>query len=272
MDRQGHEQQLRTAADPLRQAWILTRRYVAIWCGDPQALLAMLGQSLLVALLLGAVFGRLNDVANPFERAQRSVNLLFLLSVACFWFGCNNAAKELVKERVIYRRERDFNLRIDSYFASKFLVLVLVAMVQVALLFVIVRQWCGPPGSAAGQFATLALLAVAGTALGLLISAFARTEEVAVALVPIAVMPQIILAGVIAPLTGVASVLADTLITVRWAQRGLEALLPGKDLAVLALSRADYARQITMVVFHILVFASATLLSLRQQSRAKVNT
>ena len=266
--RQGHEQQLRTAADPLRQAWILTRRYVAIWRGDPQALLAMLGQSLLVAFLLGAVFGRLDDEANPFERAQQ-VNLLFLLSVACFWFGCNNAAKELVKERVIYRRERDFNLRIDSYFASKFLVLILFALVQVTLLFVIVRQWCGSPGSAAWQFATLALLAVAGTALGLLISAFARTEEVAVALVPIAVMPQIILAGVIAPLTGVARVLADALITVRWAQRGLEALLPGKDLAAFARSRPDYARQITMVVFHILIFAGATLLSLRQQSRAK---
>ena len=56
------------------------------------------------------------------------------------------------------------------------------------------------------------------------------------------------------------------------AQRGLEALLPGKDLAVLARSRPDYARQITMVVFHVLVFAGATLLSLRQQSRAKVNT
>ena len=84
------------------------------------------------------------------------------------------------------------------------LVLVLIALVQVTLLFAIVRTWCGPPGSGASQWATLAVLSAAGTALGLLISAVARTEEVAVALVPIAVMPQIILAGVIAPLTGLA--------------------------------------------------------------------
>ena len=80
----------------------------------------MLGQSLLVAVLLGLVFGDLGDVSNPVERVQRTVNLLFLLAVSCFWFGCNTAAKELVKERVIFLRERDFNLRVGGYFASKF--------------------------------------------------------------------------------------------------------------------------------------------------------
>ena len=35
---------------------------------------------------------------------------MFLLAVSSFWFGCNNAAKEIVKERTIYTRERDFNL------------------------------------------------------------------------------------------------------------------------------------------------------------------
>jgi ABC-type multidrug transport system ATPase subunit len=157
---EARESETRTAVNPFRQAWILTRRYVAVWRGDPPALLAMLGQSLLVALLLGTVFGPLGDVENPAERAQRTVNLFFLLNVSCFWFGCNNAAKELVKERVIYSRERDFNLRLDSYYASKFLVLVLVALAQVTLLFGIVRAWCGPSGSALGLWLTLAPLAV----------------------------------------------------------------------------------------------------------------
>src|SRR5207253_6517211 len=120
-----------------------------------------------------------------------------------------------------------------SYYASKFVVLVLIALVQVALLYGIVRAWCGPPGPAGGQAGTLAALAVAGTALGLLISALARTEEVAVALVPIAVMPQIILAGVIAPLRGPAEWLARGLITAYWGERALEGLLPGADLALL---------------------------------------
>jgi ABC-type multidrug transport system ATPase subunit len=264
-----HDRQPRLRVNPVLQAWILTRRYVAIWCGDPQALLAMFGQSLLVALLLGIVFGRLSSVDHPAERAQRSINLLFLLNVACFWFGCNNAAKELVKERVIYRRERDFNLRIDSYYASKFLILIVIAMVQVALLFGIVRLGCGPPGLPPLQWLALATLAVAGTALGLFISAFARTEEVAVALVPIAVMPQIILAGVIAPLSGVSLVLAKGLITVHWAERALEGLVPDEDLALLKIEEASYIGSLAGVVLHIVVFVLATLVFLWWQGRSK---
>jgi ABC-type multidrug transport system ATPase subunit len=268
-DRPQGERETRPAANPFRQAWVLGRRYVAIWRGDAQALLAILAQSLLVALLLGIVFGRLADVQEPVERAQRTVNLLFLLNVACFWFGCNNAAKEIVKERVIYARERDFNLRIDSYYVSKFAVLVLIALGQVALLFAIVRSWCDPPGSALGQLATLAPLAVAGTALGLLISAFARTEEVAVALVPIAIIPQIILAGVIAPLRGLGNVLARGLITVHWAERALEALLPESDRELLRLERTEYAASLAGVAAHVGVFVVGSLLVLWWQGRSK---
>jgi ABC transport system ATP-binding/permease protein len=247
----------------------LTRRYVAIWRGDRQALLAMLGQSLLVALLLGIVFGRLSAVANPPGVNPLGVNVLFLLNVACFWFGCNNGAKELVKERVIYARERAFNLRIDSYYASKLLILVAIAMIQVVLLFAIVRVWCQPPGSALGQWFVLAILAVAGTALGLFISAFARTEEVAVALVPIAVMPQIILAGVIAPLSGLGMALAKGGITVHWAERALEALLPQGDLDLLRLERAGYVGNLLGVAVHLVVFVAAALWLLRWQGKGK---
>jgi len=218
----------RIRVNPLRQTWVLTRRYLAVWRGDPLALLVMLGQSLLVAFLLGIVFGILGDKSDV-ERIPQTRSLLFLLTVSSFWFGCNCAAKELVKERVIYGRERDFNLRIDSYFISKFAVLIVISLIQVTLLFGIVRLWCGPPGSILGQWLALATVAVAGIALGLLISAVSHTEEVAVALVPMAVIPQIILAGVIAPVSGLAKVLAKGLVTVHWGQQALDALLPSQD-------------------------------------------
>ena len=71
---------------------------------------------------------------------------MFLLAVSSFWFGCNNAAKEIVKERTIYTRERDFNLRIGSYYASKLLLLTAFSWLQTILLFTIVWLWCNPPG------------------------------------------------------------------------------------------------------------------------------
>jgi energy-coupling factor transporter ATP-binding protein EcfA2 len=106
----------------LRQTILLTARYASIWRGDWMSLLAMASQALVVAVLLGLLFGNLNEVKdNPLDYAQRTVNLMFLLAVSSFWFGCNNAAKEIVKERTIYTRERDFNLLVSSYYASKFL-------------------------------------------------------------------------------------------------------------------------------------------------------
>jgi ABC transport system ATP-binding/permease protein len=102
-----------------------------------------------------------------------------------------------------------------------------------------------------------------------LISTAARTEEVAVALVPIAIMPQIILAGVIAPLRGLAEGLAKGLITVHWAEQALEALLPEGDLRLLGRSPAGYGASLLAVLGHLLLFAAATVLVLWQQDRGK---
>ncbi len=74
------------------------------------------------------------------------------------------------------------------------------AMFGQALLVVLLM-----PGNQVGMMGTLVSLSIAGTLLGLAISATAKNEEVAVALVPIVVIPQIILAGVVANLAGVAS-------------------------------------------------------------------
>lgn len=211
-----------------RQAWLLTRRYFDIWLGDYAALLAMAGQSLLVAILLGILFGNLDKVSKPSEHAQRSVNLLFLLAVSSFWFGCNNAAKEVVKERTIYTRERDFNLLIGSYYVSKLLLLSFFSGLQAILLFGVARAWCNVPGSYLLELTLLLALALAGVTLGLAISTFARTEELAITFVPMVIIPQIILSGVIAPLDGLSKVLALSFITTYWGKRGLDACLPEK--------------------------------------------
>ena len=71
-----------------------------------------------------------------FERSnpRNSYMLLFMLVVVVMWFGCNNAAKEIVKEEAIYSRERAVNLGIAPYLASKFLVLSVVTMLHALIL------------------------------------------------------------------------------------------------------------------------------------------
>ena len=149
-----------------------------------------------------------------------TANCFFLLlAVSCFWFGCNTAAKELIKERVIFLRERDFNLRVEAYYCSKLLVLTMIGITQTTLLFGIVRGWCGLSGSPVSQWMILAVLATAGTTFGLLIPPLAQSEEVAAALVPMVIVPQIILPCAIVPLRGIAWLLAKGFTTVHWAQQ-----------------------------------------------------
>jgi ABC transport system ATP-binding/permease protein len=214
----------------MRQTVLLTRRYAAIWRSDYLSLLAMVGQALVVAILLGILFGNLVKIDNRAEHAQRSVNLLFLVAVSSFWFGCNNAAKEIVKERTIYRRERDFNLRVESYYASKLLVLTAFSCFQAVLLFAIVRAWCHAPGPFASELIVLLALALAGVTLGLAISVLSATEEMAITLIPMAVIPQIILSGAISPVEGLSKAMALLGVSTYWGKRGLDGCLP-KDVA-----------------------------------------
>lgn len=285
-----------------RQALLLTRRYFAIWLGDYASLLAMAGQALLVAVLMGILFGNLSqkkDSANEHKaraekttdpqtlrkekeeegkllasHARLSVNLLFLLAVTSFWFGCNNAAKEVVKEQTIYSRERDFNLLPSSYYTSKLLLLTTFTWSQAVLLLVLVRLWCRPPGAFGDQLVVLLLLGLAGVTLGLVISSAARTEEMAITLIPMAVIPQIVLSGAIATLSGLSKGLAMVFITTYWGKRALDATLP-KEVADVALKgelldgSPSFGQGVLLLWLHAVVGVVAALALLHWQGRRK---
>lgn len=142
--------------------------------------------------------------------------LLFLLVITIVWFGCNNAAKEIVKEEAIYTRERAVNLGILPYLTSKFLVLSAITAVQVILCVAIIYGTLEvlhaalgqdvPPASYCldylSQTGVLILLGMTGVALGLLLSVCVRSPDRASTLLPYVLIPQIILGGGILPVDG----------------------------------------------------------------------
>ncbi len=214
-----------------RQFAILVMRNILLWRNDLPALAVMLGQAVLVAFLLAMVFGSLDpeEIADPAERMLRIRTLLFLVGVSAFWLGCNNSVKEIVKERRIYEREREFNLIPESYLASKLLVMASIAVSQALFLGWSVYRWCDMPGSLTWHLVQLSGVTLTGTALGLAISAMSKTEEVAVAAVPLVVLPQIFLAGVVAPLSTGPELLSRLVSTVYWSQHAAEGALDSAD-------------------------------------------
>lgn len=238
----------------VRQTAILTRRYLAIWRGDVVAVATVLAQCVCVAVLMAIVYGNAKDSESAVDRAVRTGAAMFILTTSAFWQGCNNACKELIKERIIFSRERDINLRISSYLASKMLVLFLFGFVQVLILFGSARLFCGVTGPAAQQWLALCVLSFSGTCLGLAISAISPSEEVAVSLVPSAMMPQIILAGTAVPLNDAAKMIAEGFCTVYWAKLNLESLLPLADLKLVGKTLPNFYHTFAVLAAHTAVF------------------
>jgi len=162
---------------------ILLARQWAILSSDKQNFLLLLGQPLLIATLVAWVS---ND---------RSLSLFFAY-LATLWFGCSNAAQEVVKELPIYRRERLVGVSTHTYLTSKYLFLASITTLQSLLLYlVILFASGGRDGSVSLQIIALFGTALAGVGIGLVISTLARTPMQAVILVPIVLIPQILFSG-----------------------------------------------------------------------------
>ena len=91
------------------------------------------------------------------------------LNAAALWTGLSPATFEIAGEREIYRRERMANLSLASYLVSKVVMLFLPAAIQCAVMFGIVKWAGGLPGVT--DLTALWLLALAGLAVGLFVSA-----------------------------------------------------------------------------------------------------
>ena len=83
----------------------------------------------------------------------------------------------------------------------------------------------GIPGDRLEQFLLLTIGAMAGTAMGLVISALANTRDQATTIVPLALVPQLILAGVLVPkLPDLAKAVAKVAVSGYWLTEAMKSV------------------------------------------------
>ncbi len=136
-------------------------------------------------------------------RANEAAQLLFLLTTIATWLGTVDSAREIVKERAVLAREAAVGVRLSAYLASKLALLWTLVIVQVLLLGVTVfalQPLHEPTGTTAAAIAILALAGITSVAMGLLISASVRSDEQAMSLIPLALIPQLLFGGAIVPI------------------------------------------------------------------------
>jgi ABC-type multidrug transport system ATPase subunit len=196
---------VRTSApkvSPLRQFGILARRYLDLIVQDRRNLLILLLQAPIIGVLLMLV-AKSDAIVGDKAFASEAKKVLFMLATVAVWFGIINAAREITKESAIYKRERLANLRIGPYVLSKIVVLTLLVILQSAVLLFMVGLKVQLPATGVllpgwiELFVTTLLTSLAGLAMGLAISSAASTPDRAISIVPLALIPQILFAGVI---------------------------------------------------------------------------
>jgi len=250
--------------EPLRQFGILVQRNVRLLLAERRSLIMAATQSVVIGLLLGFAFQDMG--AGPVAETSRG-SLMLLLGLSALWFGCNGASKEIVGDLAIYRQERNVNLSTAGFVLSKFTVSGLLTVLQVLVVFALTAALAQEiPGDDLRQLAPLLAGALAGTALGLLISAATDTRDQATTLVPLALVPQFILSKVIVPaLPTVAVRFAEIFVTGYWIVEGMRAVyaespvvISGTEEAPLvALAAASSGEAVFYIALHGAAFLAA---------------
>jgi hypothetical protein len=210
------------------QLWTLVQRTIALRRRDAWNTAILAAQAPAIAMLIVLVFGRqvggeAGGLESWREAAIGVVSATFVLGLAARWLGCSNAVREIVGEWPVYRRERMVNLRLGPYIASKLTAMGALCLLQCAVLLGIAHRGAGLAGPWMAMYGLMVLAAAVGLALGLAISAAARTSEVAIALLPLTILPLLIFGGVMQPLHKMhpALRLACNAFPPRWAFEGL---------------------------------------------------
>ncbi|WP_405770930.1 ATP-binding cassette domain-containing protein [Streptomyces sp. NBC_00080] len=222
------------------QLGTLVRRYATALAADRTFLVIMIALPFVMGAMARALSGGELD-------REHAMNVLLILCVGGVLTGAANAVRELVKERVIYQRERAVGLSRSAYLMSKVVVLGAVTVVQAVVLTLVALLGVdlNAPGGEGVLMPPLieitvavALLAFTAMMLGLLISALVRKEEVTMPLLVLLAIVQVVFCGALLPLDGLPGLeQLSWLVPARWALGamagtiGLTRIVPGEITA-----------------------------------------
>jgi ABC-type multidrug transport system ATPase subunit len=207
---------------PREQSWgsqlrTLIRRYLAVIAADRGHLVLLIALPLIMGALSLAIPAKFGLAATgligpdgaPTVNTDASTVLLVLAVGSCLT-GAANAVRELIKERVIYERERAAGLSRSAYLMSKVVVLGMITALQTVVLSGICLLPRKLPssgllfsGSPLPEMMIAAmLLGVSAVMVGLVVSAVVRTVEKTMPLLVLITIVEVVFCGSLFPLFG----------------------------------------------------------------------
>jgi len=197
-----------------RQTLTLIRRQVRLVIADVGYSVFLMVLPVALAVLAMVVPGGHGfSVPPPLDVGQQPSTepnqlLMVLVLGACF-MGASLTVRDLIGERPIFFRERSAGLSAGAYMISKLAVFAAASLIQSVVLVSILLIAKSHPGSGAffgsGSFELIvdvAVLAICSMALGLLLSALARSSDQVMPMLVVVTMAQLVMSGGLVPVTG----------------------------------------------------------------------
>lgn len=241
------------SGEGMRQYKVITHRYAEITMNSKLRLILLLAMPVVLTLLVCLAFQADGDLFNmmgiditrdsmPFVVANDTLKLMFAFACAAFWVGIFNSVQEISKERTIYNRERFTGVKPIPYIMSKLTVIgtlcVIQSVIMVAMFLFFTTTTAAPDGDMDSPtalalqlrengvvfteggawlelFITALLSIISAMCLGLTISA-AVSNEMALVVCPVCLLPQILFSGVACTLAGMTETISK-FVTCRWA-------------------------------------------------------
>ncbi|MDD3253283.1 MAG: ATP-binding cassette domain-containing protein [Lachnospiraceae bacterium] len=223
----------------LRQWFILMQRYMELIRNDRMRLVILMLQPIIIGGMLYLVAD--DSVFDVYENTK---TMLFALCCSGIWIGLFNSIQEICKERNILRREYMTNLKLPVYVMSKFVVQALIGLIQTVLLsgtFILAtgkeRTGVFMDSFVPEIILTIWLVVIASEAMGLLVSANAKSGDKAMVAAPFLLIIQLLFSGILFKLKGAGEYISYLTVS-RWTVESLGGIA---DLNSLPLKlQADY--------------------------------
>lgn len=299
-----HSSPVRVKRSFIQQLSILIQRYIKLIQRDSiylvlSLLTAPIGIALITLAIKDKTFLIPTFDKEDLERASLARRVLFIFSCAAIWVGLASSLQEIVKESIIYLRERLVNLRLWAYLGSKILTLGGLAVIQSLLISIVILLCFVSPKPQLtlnyqplviplsswfpeeliwylGVFITTFITILTSISLGLMVSASVKNSTQANSALPLLLLPQIIFAGVLFNMEGIGKYISWLMLS-RWSV-GAYGILANVNLLVPVVQSEDNSTSLlieqhpmfnntlenlfltwAVLVLHIMVYLGITL-------------
>ena len=183
----------------LKQTFIFTVRDSLSKLGNKQYLLINLLEAPLLALILSFII-RYHTQEEYFFRFNENIPAYIMMAiVVALFMGLSVSAEEIIRDRKILKRESFLNLSWNSYLTSKVIILFALTAVQTLTFVVIGNLILEIQGMTVAFWLVLFSVSCMANVLGLNISSAFNSAVTVYIMIPILLIPQMILSGLLFP-------------------------------------------------------------------------